>query len=146
MIFLLPNALRRVKRLVPCLAAFALLAPLAQSKPAEPASPQAEVFDVKDVDTPPKLLKRTRPRYPVELRRANVSGQALLQFVVDEKGRPRDIAVLKADHRDFAASAVKSVEEYRFEPALKNGQPVRVRLHAPIVFSINDEPRSKPRP
>ena len=109
----------------------ALLATPGHGKPAEPPK-SSEVFDVTDLDGPPQPVKRAAASHPRHL--LGTSGAALVQFTVDAKGKPRDIEIVSADHKDFGAAAVDCVKQWRFKPALKDGRPVKCRMRLPIVF------------
>ena len=52
-----------------------------------------------------------RPRYPDELRSANVEGEVLAQFVVDEDGHaiPETLKILKTSHDLFTESVRKAL-------------------------------------
>lgn len=64
-----------------------------------------------------------QPVYPVFLRRNNVEGEVVVQFVVDENGKP-DMAtfeVVHSPHDAMTASVRKVIEGVRFEPARSGG-------------------------
>lgn len=55
-------------------------------------------------------------------------------LVVGVDGRPHDVRVEGSPRKDFAKSAVEAVQKWRFEPALKDGQPVEMPVHAEVRF------------
>jgi TonB family protein len=64
-------------------------------------------------------------------------GPILLEFVIDRKGHPTDIHVLRSCGRPAADwSAVKSLSESRFKPATENGQPVAVRAEFEMNLNV----------
>ena len=88
-----------------------------------------------EVDQPPALINQTPPRYPVELKAAKISGEALIEFVVDKTGAARAVQCLRQTDPRFGDSAITAVQQWRFHPATKDGLNVACRLKVPIVFS-----------
>ncbi len=109
------------------------------SVPAGAAKARAEVFDLKAVDQAPVASYTARPRFPTQLRREGISGQATVRFVVDTKGNVADARVVDATHPSFGEAAVASVSQWKFRPGKINGRPVNTRMQLPIVFTANRE-------
>lgn len=86
---------------------------------------------------PPRLVERTRPQYPFELRQRGISGSATVEFIVDSKGDVADAHVVEATERDFGISAVICVRHWKFKPATKDGVPVNTRLQVPVYFTLD---------
>lgn len=63
------------------------------------------------------------PTYPVFLRKNNVEGEVVVQFVVDETGKPdmSTLEVVRSPHDAMTASVRKVIEQIRFEPARTGG-------------------------
>jgi TonB family protein len=63
------------------------------------------------------------PAYPVFLRKNNVEGEVVVQFVVDEAGKPdmSTLEVVRSPHDAMTASVRKVIEQIRFEPARTGG-------------------------
>lgn len=95
------------------------------------------VFDVARVDVKPAPRTRTGPAYPMAMRRAGVSGEAIVEFVVDTQGNVRNPFVLRATHFEFGQEAVATVSRWKFSPGKKDDQLVSTRMQVPIVFSMN---------
>ena len=60
-----------------------------------------------------------------------------IAMVVDPKGMPRELCIQKSAEFDLDKAAAKSVWEYRFEPATKDGKPVSKRLAVEVKFAMN---------
>lgn len=97
------------------------------------------VYDFTDVQQAPVPMFQARPRYPFEARRQNLAGEVVVSFIVDEKGDVQNAYASKASTDDFAAAAVAAVSRWRYRAALKDRQPVAVRMQVPIYFTLNDE-------
>lgn len=75
--------------------------------------------------------------YPPEAFKAGRSGKVVVQFVVDEQGRTRDVEVVRTSDPEFdaAASHVVMVMPW-WTPGREKGQLVRVRCTLPIIFTF----------
>jgi TonB family protein len=91
-------------------------------------------YDLSELDVLPKQLSAARPRYPAELKKQRVSGEALIQFVVDQNGQVTGLQVLRSTNEQFAQSASEAVAKWHFSPAQKDGKIVACRMVVPIVF------------
>jgi TonB family protein len=87
-------------------------------------------------DTAPKFLRGNAPYYPPRSPAERVWGYAAIDFNVEPDGSTSDIRLFVAKGFDFAQEAAVAVNKWRFAPAQKNGQPVRVRVRLPFTFRI----------
>lgn len=78
------------------------------------------------------------PVYPQLLRAAGVSGEVVVQFVVEPSGLPdmSTFKVLKSTHELFTQSVRNAVSQFRFIPAVVRGTPVRQLLQEPFQFTL----------
>ena len=104
--------------------------------PAENAS--GEVIEFSTLDQKPVPRSQARPIYPAELRSKNITGEAVVEFVVDSQGNVRDATALRHTHPAFGEAAVASVMQWKFQPGKKGGRAVTTRLQVPIVFSLGE--------
>ena len=58
----------------------------------------------------------------------------MVGLVVDSSGMVHDVHVKRSLRPDFDANAVKTVEQYRFKPATRAGEPVAVALNVEVNF------------
>jgi TonB family protein len=58
----------------------------------------------------------------------------LIGLVVSSKGLPREVHVVRSLDKDLDKNAVEAVEQWRFDPARKAGNPVAVRITVEIRF------------
>jgi TonB family protein len=94
------------------------------------------VFDISKVEVQPEAKYQFPPRYPLELRKAHISGEVLVLFIVRRDGSVSDVMVVKATDVRFAEAVSAAIEKWTFRPALVSGQPVDCRLMIPLTFSI----------
>jgi protein TonB len=100
----------------------------------------AAAFTELEVDKPVVMAPgMAAPAYPASLRAAGLSGNVVVEFVVDTLGRVEDgtSRVVAADHPLFAASVRAALPTYRFLPAEAEGRRVRQLVRLPFRFSLN---------
>lgn len=89
----------------------------------------------------------TQPVYPPELHAAGIEGEVELSFIVEVDGSVSNPVVVSSNNEGFNASAIAAVSSWRFFPGrLRDGKPVRVRMAAPIRFTITEDPSIRPEP
>jgi TonB family protein len=54
--------------------------------------------------------------------------------IVDREGLPQDVHVVRSAGKDFDASAMKAVRQYRFKPGVRFGSPVAVAINIEVNF------------
>ena len=89
------------------------------------------------VDQPPRPLRQVAPAYPAAARARNLEGSVTLALLVDEGGQVGDVQVLSSDPPGvFDQAALAAVRTWTFEPALYQGEPVRLRLQLVMPFRL----------
>jgi TonB family protein len=91
-------------------------------------------FTLEQVDQPATVLEQTPPDYPSVARRARLDGKILVALIVNVKGRPEQVQLVEGTNPIFTEAALSAVRDWRFKPALKNGQPVPFQMTLPIEF------------
>jgi protein TonB len=93
-----------------------------------------------EVTTMPLPQGRCVGKYTEEAKRAAIEGTVILDLIVSETGRPRDIRVVSGLEHGLTEAAVTAVKECRFSPGEKDGTPVAVRVRGfKIRFLMQDE-------
>lgn len=82
----------------------------------------------------PRLIRTVDPMTTEAARIQRLSGQSTLSIVVDEKGIPRDITIIRPLGMGLDEMAVLAVLQNRFTPAMKNGQPIPVAVNFEVQF------------
>ena len=95
-----------------------------------------EIYEISALNVPPKPIKQVAPRYPPELKRNRVEGEVEAVFVVLEDGSIDDLRIKSMSNPAFAKSLVEAVKQWKFEPGIKDGRPVKTRMHFPMSFSL----------
>lgn len=98
-----------------------------------------DLFDISNLDQAPTPKFQGPPNYPFEMRRAGVSGEVTVAFIVSSNGDVVEAYAIKSTQREFEAPAVQAVMKWKFRPGRKGGRAVNTKMAVPIVFNLNDE-------
>ena len=78
------------------------------------------------------------PKYPAEALAQKVSGRVVLLIDVDATGTPTAIVVEEADPAGvFDTAAVAAAWNWKFDPEIKDGEPVASRIRVPVDFRLD---------
>lgn len=108
---------------------------LAESLPGPPAPPSSAVR-AGDGITEPRKIHDVQPLYPEPARMARVQGTVILDVTLDERGKVRDIRVLKPLAEGLTEAAVDAVKQWRYEPSQLDGEPVAVLMTVTVTFRL----------
>lgn len=94
------------------------------------------VFKVGGGISAPQPIATPDPEYTEEARNAKTQGTCVLSMIVDNEGHPRDIRVVRGLGFGLDAKAIEAVKQWRFQPAMKDGQPVNVQISVEVGFRL----------
>ena len=98
------------------------------------------VFTLKEVDNIPKALKSARPVYPEYAKNMRIEGFVKVRFIVDKNGNTTCHKIVKATpSKVFENAALKAVEQWKFQPALKDGEKVQVAMVVKLNFKLDEK-------
>jgi TonB family protein len=116
-----------------------VIEPQSPSQAADQAQPYGQIYQVgKDKDvSPPVPIFTKDPEFPKSARgkKGKFNGICVVSLVVDSSGAVHDVRVKRSLSPDFDASAIKAVQQYRFKPAMRSGEPVAVDLYVEVNFA-----------
>lgn len=92
------------------------------------------LFDISDLDKPPVPVSQPPVRYPSQLEKDKISGNAVIIFILGENGRVIDPQIESATHPDFGTAALNAIKRWRFKPGMKAGKAVRSNVRQPFLF------------
>lgn len=99
-------------------------------KPTPPPQPVGET-------RPAQVVTPAAPEYPLDAARNGTSGYATVEFTVNPDGSVSNAHVIASQPgRVFDRAAIQAVSRSKFNPALKNGQPVSSTLQRRIDFKM----------
>jgi TonB family protein len=115
--------------------------------PPPPARQQVEDPISIKWDTPPRPILTAIAAYPELARKAGIEGRVILMLLVDENGSVVEAEVVKAEPPGiFDDAALMAIRNWRFEPAMKDGKPIKVRMEQPMEFALQKPPPPPPPP
>jgi TonB family protein len=88
----------------------------------------------------PRVIFSPDPEYSEEARRAQLQGTCLLWLVVGSDGKTRDVRIVHSLGLGLDEKSVETIRMWRFEPAMKDGQAVAVRINVETSFRLYSEP------
>ncbi len=85
-----------------------------------------------------KIEFSTPPIYPIFARKNGIEGTVILQLIVSLSGDPLNITISKTSgYPMLDQEALRTVKDWRFQPAEINGTPIMSRVNIPIAFELS---------
>jgi len=84
----------------------------------------------------PKPLSTPDPQYTDQARKAKVEGTCILAMIVGPDGKPHDIRLQRGIGMGLDQKAIEAVQQWRFDPATKDGRPVAVQISVEVSFKL----------
>ncbi len=104
--------------------------------PGEGGGTGGGIFHVGGGVSPPRVLYQPEPEFSEEARKAKYQGVCTLGLIVGADGRPSNIRVLSSLGMGLDEKAIEAVKNWKFEPAMKDGHPVRVEIAVEVDFHL----------
>ena len=112
---------------------FALIALLALMAPQQ-VRIIANAPENSGVETPPEVAAYTDPFYSRVARDKKIEGTVTVEAAVDEKGTVTVSRTVKSLGYGLDEKAIQAVQQWRFQPGMKDGKPVNVQLNIEVEF------------
>lgn len=84
----------------------------------------------------PEVIFKVEPEFSEEARKAKFMGVVTVNLIVDTKGLPQNVHVVRGVGMGLDQKALEAVRQYRFKPAMENGKPVPVQVNVEVNFQI----------
>jgi protein TonB len=97
-----------------------------------------DLFDINNLDQRPVARVQPGPQYPYEMSRAGISGDVVVEFIINSNGDVVDTRVVRSSHREFEIPAMQAVQKWKFKAGRKGGRAVNVRASQLIEFNLED--------
>ena len=94
------------------------------------------VFRIGGDVSAPACIYCPDPEYSEEARKAKYQGTVLLWAIVDASGRAREIRIVKSLGLGLDEEAMRAVQNWRFRPAERKGNPVPVYMNIEVNFRL----------
>jgi TonB family protein len=88
----------------------------------------------------PRAIYAPNPEYSENARAMKISGTVVLSLIVGVDGLPRDVKVYKGLGYGLDEKAFEAVQKWKFQPAMKDGQPFEKEIHLMTSFRLFDPP------
>ncbi len=89
-----------------------------------------------ELDNKPRPISRKVPVFPPSLAGKTTDGKVKIRFIVDKKGKVLLPRVEEASNPLFGFAAVTAISSWKFEPPLKDGEPVNTEFVLPMTFKL----------
>jgi TonB family protein len=94
------------------------------------------VLKAGDSVTPPRLIKKVEPKYPIEARKALIQGMVVLEVTTDEEGNVAEAKVSRSDSSLLNQASIDAVKQWKYEPLMSKGKPVRLTFYVTLTFRL----------
>jgi TonB family protein len=84
----------------------------------------------------PRAIFVPDPAYSEAARAEKVQGIAILSLTVGVDGKASSVCVVRPLGYGLDEEAVETLQRWRFQPALKDGQPVPIRINVEVNFRL----------
>ena len=101
-----------------------------------PTEPMARAG--KDGVSAPIVLEMHEPEFSEQARKEWISRNVLVYLQVEMEGSVSHVHVIRGVGYGLDKKAVEAVKAYKFKPAMKNGEPVRVEMNVMVNFKVYD--------
>jgi TonB family protein len=117
---------------------FVTMRPVTATPPEAPFDPGAGASSF-GADLLPAVKFLSQPEYPFELRRASITGEALVEFFVLADGTVANPVAIRATDVRLAEVSVEAIRKWIFEPGRRDGKTMTTRFQQPVQFSLLEE-------
>ena len=114
---------------IPAVSPSAPPAPPAAEKPREPLRVGGNV-------RPPRAIFSPSPEYPPLARMARISGEVVIDSVIDTQGNVVEMEVVSGPALLYGA-ALKALATWKYEPTYLNGEPTPIHMKVTVKFHIS---------
>jgi TonB family protein len=103
-----------------------------------PSEPGVLVIGSKTIEgvSPPSCISCPNPSYSVAARAEKLQGTVILSIVVTAAGLVTSIYVVKPLPGGLTQQAAETVKDWKLKPAMKDGQPIAVRVDIETTFRL----------
>ncbi len=110
--------------------------PQAQLITSSPDDGNEKFFHIGNGVTVPKPLYQPDPDFSEDARSAGYHGTLALRIIIDREGNVQNPRITKCLGMGLDEKAAEKVLQWRFRPAMKNGEPVPVEVSAEVSFKL----------
>ncbi len=86
--------------------------------------------------SPPTVISSVDPEYSAEARSAKLTGIVVVSLIVDAQGMPESVHVVRPLGKGLDEKAIDAVRQYKFKPAMYQGNAVPVAVNIDVNFQV----------
>ncbi|HUC54911.1 MAG TPA: TonB family protein [Candidatus Cybelea sp.] len=86
----------------------------------------------------PQAIRQVAPRYPSLARDAHVTGDVVIDAILDERGNVTEMKIISGSPL-FYSAALAALREWKYEPTYLNDEAISVQLIVTISFRLERE-------
>jgi protein TonB len=75
--------------------------------------------------------------YAMPIAKSGIEGRVIIQFIVDEEGRPTHPRVVRGIGGGCDEEALRATRTIRFKPGRQRGKVVKVKMSLPVTFRLD---------
>jgi|GEM_PF-1704432 len=76
--------------------------------------------------------------YPEEAKMAKVHGKVIVEVTIDDKGKVESHKIVKTPSPVLSEAVEKHIDQLKFKPAQKDGEPVKSKVMVPFAFMLDN--------
>jgi TonB family protein len=103
-------------------------------KPEEGVSPDGKLYHRGEGASNPRIIAQVDPEFSEKARQAKFQGLCVLSIIIEPDGTPSNIQVSRKLGMGLDEKAIEAVKQWRFQPAMKDGHPVR---YGPVEVDVD---------
>ena len=94
-------------------------------RPEEGVDPDGKLYHRGEGASNPRIIAQVSPEFSEKARQAKFQGRCVLSIIIEQDGTPSNIRVVSKLGMGLDEKAIEAVKQWRFQPAMKDGHPVR---------------------
>ena len=94
-------------------------------RPEEGVNPDGKLYHRGEGASNPRIIAQVNPEFSEKARQAKFQGRCVLSIIIEQDGTPSNIRVVSKLGMGLDEKAIEAVKQWRFQPAMKDGHPVR---------------------
>ena len=83
---------------------------------------------------PPGPLRKIDPKYTQDMINEHIEGEVILYGVIRQDGSVDSIQIVRGIDKKLDANAAEAFSQWKFQPAMKDGQPIALEAIVHIPF------------
>lgn len=85
----------------------------------------------------PQVRKEVRAAYPLEAKKSGVTGDVILEIIINRQGRVISATVIQGLDYGLDEAALSAIRQFEFSPAEVDGQPVPIKTKYTYRFQLD---------